>query len=215
MSIKDQPIVVSGKTTAELQVEKATLKNACEVLVGEINTLSSQKIILQKQIEIEMNLRNNMVLKTTAEMQSDLEEKITGHQNTLQQLQVTLNDLKTQVFDKQNLRDNINNELQTITTEYINIKLRLENEILNLQKNIADFKQKEIDSRTELEKVNIEFSDILKNITQAKKDLEFYKQQQKDHENYLNRKERDLTIWHKRLEPFFKEQFPNGEMRFV
>src|ERR1700690_1725045 len=63
----------SDKEIADLQVKKATLLNDIDSLTLQFNDLSGQKNKLAKEIASEMELYNGMVLKTTAEMQEDLE----------------------------------------------------------------------------------------------------------------------------------------------
>lgn len=205
-----------GKTVAELQVEKATLFNDCERLRGEVNILSTQKTELEKKIEAEQNLYDDMVLKTTAEMQQEAEKKLEEIQANLQKLGTQYNDLLEQLKPKVT-------ELASATEKLIGLNLEIENTREKFNQQIAEADK---DLAVVLDKVaaaNVELAGVMSDTDKAKKVLdetikqtELEKNKQQDFVDFLERKERDLKIWEQRLLPAFKEKYPEAEeMQFV
>ena len=215
MSIKGANLIQVSKSTAQLQVEKANLINGLDQLRREVNDLSVRKNQLEMDISREQNLYDTMVLKTTAEMQADLEDRIEEAKKVLQDLMGELENVKIELASKNSLLNETKGELAKLKQE-------IDKANAEFQRNLEESKKILASVHKELESAQGRLSKIVKNIEKekaneiaAKKNTEMYIQQQADYAKSLERKNRDLKIWQKRLDPLFKQKFPNGEMKFV
>ena len=215
MSIKGANLIEVSKTTAQLQVEKANLINGLDQLRREVNDLSVRKNQLEIEISREQNLYDTMVLKTTAEMQADLEDRVDQTKKVLQGLENQLEIVKLDLASKNSLLNDAKGELSKLKQKIDETNSQFQRELEEAKKTLASI-------NTETEANQGRLSKILKNIEKekaneiaAKKNTEMYIQQQADYARFLDRKNRDLKIWQERLDPLFKQKFPNGEMKFV
>src|SRR3990167_7943802 len=137
MSIKGANLIEVSKTTAQLQVEKANLINGLDQLRREVNDLSVRKNQLEIEISREQNLYDTMVLKTTAETQADLEDRVDQTKKVLQGLENQLEIVKLDLASKNSLLNDAKGELSKLKQKIDETNSQFQRELEEAKKTLA------------------------------------------------------------------------------
>jgi hypothetical protein len=205
----------TDKEIAELQVKKASLYNDIEAAIKEINFLSSTKSAITKKIQEEQAVYDSMVIRPHAELAAELEQKKIAHQENLQNLNRKLELVIIEIEKQTKVLDNIYSRITEATANFEKKQMEFKKISSNFQTTLAAVKGKTQEAQIELKNILKQNDQAKKEIEEAKKNIIAEQIKQNIYAASLERKAQDLAIWQKRLDPLFKNKYPQGEMKFI
>ncbi len=206
--------IPNRKETVSLQVEKANLEREIEALRNESNFLDSFR-----------NKAAKLILKSDEKKIIQLEEKVRDYLQKLrlkEKLEAQIQELNVQKDEAKEDVTGLNQkiietklELSQLESKTAEQKKLVESGLAEAQQQLNKVRQEIIEAqairRQTLEEAEVERAKI----EEAWKEVKAAERNLMDKENALLRKQRDLTIYERRVEKQFKIAFPNQEMKFI